>query len=183
VRLSRCLLSLHLRVSRHKCAPALSACIAQANLLQSIDDRKAANPRMRGFLHGSSLIWQEKGIRGFFQGFVPTTARQAANSAVRFSSYTSLKQLAQSYVAPGEKLGAVSTFGLGGLAGIITVYTTMPIDTVKTRMQSIEARAAYKNSLDCVVKIFKNEGIFTFWSGALPRLGRLILSGGIVFTM
>jgi solute carrier family 25 citrate transporter 1 len=183
VRLSRCLLSLPLRVSRHKCAPAFFACLAQADLLQSIDDRKAANPRMRGFLHGSSLIWQEKGIRGFFQGFVPTTARQAANSAVRFSSYTSLKQLAQSYVAPGEKLGAVSTFGLGGLAGIITVYTTMPIDTVKTRMQSIEARAAYKNSLDCVVKIFKNEGIFTFWSGALPRLGRLILSGGIVFTM
>lgn len=148
-----------------------------------IDDRKSANPRMRGFLHGTRLIAQEQGIRGFFKGFLPTTARQAANSAVRFSSYTSLKQLAQSYVAPGEKLGAVSTFGLGGLAGIITVYTTMPIDTVKTRMQSIEARAAYKNSLDCAVKIFKNEGVLTFWSGALPRLGRLIMSGGIVFTM
>lgn len=100
---------------------------------QLIDDRKSANPRMRGFLHGSKVIAQEKGIRGFFQGFVPTTARQAANSAVRFSSYTALKQMAQSYVAPGEKLGAVSTFGLGGLAGVITVYTTMPIDTVKTR--------------------------------------------------
>jgi solute carrier family 25 citrate transporter 1 len=150
---------------------------------QIIDDRKAANPRMRGFLHGSRLIAQEKGIRGFFQGFLPTTARQAANSAVRFSSYTSLKQLAQSYVAPGEKLGAVSTFGLGGLAGIITVYTTMPIDTVKTRMQSIEARSAYKNSFDCAAKIFRDEGLLTFWSGAVPRLGRLILSGGIVFTM
>lgn len=100
---------------------------------QLIDDRKAAQPRMRGFLHGSAIIAREKGIRGFFQGFVPTTARQASNSAVRFSSYTALKQLAQSYVAPGEKLGAVSTFGLGGLAGVITVYTTMPIDTVKTR--------------------------------------------------
>jgi len=138
---------------------------------------------MRGFIHGSTLIAREKGVRGFFQGFVPTTARQAANSAVRFSSYTSLKQLAQSYVAPGEKLGAVSTFGLGGLAGIITVYTTMPIDTVKTRMQSLEARSAYKNSLDCVAKIFREEGVLTFWSGAVPRLGRLILSGGIVFTM
>jgi hypothetical protein len=41
--------------------------------------------------------------------------------------------MAQSYVAPGEKLGAVSTFGIGGLAGVITVYTTMPLDTVKTR--------------------------------------------------
>lgn len=100
---------------------------------QLIDDRKSANPRMRGFLHGSRIIAQEKGVRGFFQGFVPTTARQAANSAVRFSSYTALKQMAQSYVTPGEKLGAASTFGLGGLAGIITVYTTMPIDTVKTR--------------------------------------------------
>jgi solute carrier family 25 (mitochondrial citrate transporter), member 1 len=88
---------------------------------------------MRGFLHGSRIIAQEQGIRGFFKGFVPTTARQAANSAVRFSSYTGLKQIAQSYVAPGEKLGALSTFGIGGMAGVITVYATMPLDTVKTR--------------------------------------------------
>jgi solute carrier family 25 citrate transporter 1 len=50
-------------------------------------------------------------------------------------------------------------------------------------MQSIEARSAYKNSFDCAAKIFRDEGLLTFWSGALPRLGRLILSGGIVFTM
>lgn len=87
-----------------------------------IDDRKLAKPRMRGFLHGSSIIWRERGIRGFFQGFVPTTARQAANSATRFGSYTTIKQFAQGYVAPGEKLGTMSTFGIGGLAGLITVY-------------------------------------------------------------
>lgn len=76
---------------------------------------------MRGFLHGSSIIWQERGLRGFFQGFVPTTARQSANSATRFGSYITLKQFAQGYVAPGEKLGTISTFGIGGLAGFITV--------------------------------------------------------------
>ena len=86
-----------------------------------IDDRKSANPRMRGFLHGSVLIARERGLRGFFQGFVPTTARQAANSATRFGSYTTLRQFAQGYVAPGEKLGTVSTFALGGMAGLITV--------------------------------------------------------------
>ena len=86
-----------------------------------IDDRKSANPRMRGFLHGTGVIAREKGIRGFFQGFVPTTARQAANSATRFGSYTTLRQFAQGYVAPGEKLGALSTFALGGMAGVITV--------------------------------------------------------------
>lgn len=108
---------------------------------------------MRGFLHGSKIIAQERGIRGFFQGFVPTTARQAANSAVRFSSYTTLKQFAEGFVAPGEKLGSVSTFAIGGMAGVITVYVfplslpvclnwvligvdrfaTQPLDTIKTR--------------------------------------------------
>ncbi|KZF24599.1 putative mitochondrial tricarboxylate transporter [Xylona heveae TC161] len=148
-----------------------------------IDDRKSGTPRMRGFLHGSKIIAQERGIRGFFQGFVPTTARQAANSATRFSAYTTLKQLAQGYVAPGEKLGTVSTFAIGGIAGLITVYVTQPLDTIKTRMQSIEARHLYKNSFVCASRIVKDEGFFTLWSGAVPRLARLILSGGIVFTM
>ncbi|KAG4426889.1 fumarase, partial [Cadophora sp. M221] len=85
-----------------------------------IDDRKSANPR---------IIARERGLRGFFQGFVPTTARQAANSATRFGSYTFLRQLAQSYTAPGEKLGTMATFGIGGIAGLITVYVTQPLDT------------------------------------------------------
>ncbi|KAL4983068.1 mitochondrial carrier domain-containing protein [Aspergillus falconensis] len=150
---------------------------------QLIDDSKTANPRMRGFIHGSGVIFRERGIRGFFQGFVPTTARQAANSATRFSSYTMLKQMAEGYVAPGEKLGTASTFALGGMAGLITVYVTQPLDTVKTRMQSLEASKNYRNSFVCAARIFKDEGILTFWSGAVPRLARLIMSGGIVFTM
>ena len=50
-------------------------------------------------------------------------------------------------------------------------------------MQSIDARKDYKNSFECATKIVKSEGFFTLWSGAVPRLARLVLSGGIVFTM
>lgn len=153
------------------------------NNRRSIDDRKSANPRMRGFLHAVPIIARERGLRGFFAGFVPTTARQAANSATRFSSYAFLRQLAQSYAEPGEKLGAISTFGIGAVAGLITVYVTQPIDTVKTRMQSMEARELYRNSIACAATIVKSEGWLTLWSGALPRLARLMMSGGIVFTM
>jgi len=63
------------------------------------------------------------------------------------------------------------------------VYTTMPIETVKTRMQALGSDKLYKSTLDCFVKIFKQEGLLTFWKGATPRLGRLVLSGGIVFTI
>lgn len=40
-----------------------------------------------------------------------------------------------------------------------------------------------RNSIACATSIVRDEGFFTLWSGALPRLARLILSGGIVFTM
>ncbi|KAI0474918.1 mitochondrial carrier [Xylariaceae sp. FL0804] len=149
-----------------------------------IDDRKRpGGPRLRGFLHAVPVMARERGARAFFQGLVPTAARQSANSAVRFGSYTSLKQLAESYTAPGERLGGVATFGIGSVAGAITVAVTQPLDTVKTRMQSIEAPRVYGNSLRCAALIFRHEGLRTFWSGALPRLARLVLSGGIVFTM
>ncbi|PHH74328.1 hypothetical protein CDD80_3167 [Ophiocordyceps camponoti-rufipedis] len=148
-----------------------------------IDDRKSAKPRLRGFLHAVPIMARERGIRGFFQGFVPTTLRQAANSATRFSSYTLFKQMAESYTAPGEKLGAVGTFAVGSLAGLVTVFVTQPLDTIKTRMQSIEARSVYGSTLRCATVIFRDEGVLTFWSGAVPRLARLVLSGGIVFTM
>lgn len=138
---------------------------------------------MTGLLSAIPIIARERGLRGFFQGFGPTTARQAANSATRFTAYNFFKQLAESYMPPGEKLGTAGTFAMGGMAGLVTVYVTQPLDTVKTRMQSIEAKTAYGNSFRCAALIFKHEGIFTFWSGALPRLARLVVSGGIVFTM
>lgn len=150
---------------------------------QLIDDRKSASPRMHGFLHGSKIIAQEKGVRGFFQGFVPTTLRQGANSGVRFSSYSMFKQIAQGYTAPGEKLGTVTTFGIGAMAGTVTVYATMPLDTIKTRMQSIEARHIYKNTWSCAMRIVQEESVLALWSGAIPRLMRLSMSGGIVFAM
>jgi hypothetical protein len=50
-------------------------------------------------------------------------------------------------------------------------------------MQSIEAKTEYKNSFNCAARVVREEGFLTLWSGAVPRLGRLILSGGIVFTM
>lgn len=50
-------------------------------------------------------------------------------------------------------------------------------------MQSLEARRNYKNSVVCAAKIVKDESILTLWSGAVPRLVRLVMSGGIVFTM
>ena len=47
---------------------------------------------------------------------------------------------------------------------------------IKTRMQSLEARQAYRNSFHCAYRIFTEEGLLRFWTGTTPRLARLVVS-------
>lgn len=116
-----------------------------------------------------------------------------ANSAIRFTTYTTLKQFVQSNAPPGQPLPSSITFGIGAIAGLVTVYTTMPLEyvsfytcgryvlisvhsVIKTRMQSLSARQQYRNSFHCGYRIFTEEGLFRFWTGTTPRLVRLMVS-------
>ena len=55
--------------------------------------------------------------------------------------------------------------------GATTVY---PIDLVKTRMQNQRSKVVgellYKNSIDCVKKVYRNEGFTGFYRGLPPQL-------------
>ncbi|KAJ9106076.1 hypothetical protein QFC21_001215 [Naganishia friedmannii] len=161
-----------------------------------IEDSRRSQPRYRGLIHGSSQIIRDEGLGGIYRGLLPVNwelitvfsvsakmMRQGANSAVRFTTYSAMKQAVQGSAGPSQQLPSTVTFGIGAMAGIITVYSTMPLDVIKTRMQSLEARSQYRNSAHCAYRIFTEEGVTKFWKGTTPRLARLIMSGGIVFTV
>ncbi|KAH9942852.1 mitochondrial tricarboxylate transporter [Amylocystis lapponica] len=148
-----------------------------------IDDGKNPNPKYRGLIHGSAAIVREEGLRGLYSGLFPVIMRQGANSAVRFTTYTTLKQFVQGNARPGQTLSSGVTFGIGAVAGLVTVYCTMPFDVVKTRMQSLEARQAYRNTFHCAYRILTEEGFLHFWNGTTPRLARLVIAGGVTFSV
>ena len=120
-----------------------------------IDDSKRPNPQYRGLIHGTATIVRQEGLRGIYRGLFPVVRlcffsghvahsrappfcflsplqmmRQGANSAVRFTTYTTLKQFVQSNARPGQTLPNTITFGIGAIAGLVTVYTTMPLECV-----------------------------------------------------
>ena len=112
-----------------------------------IDDAKRPNPQYRGLIHGTAQIVKQEGITGIYRGLFPVVSRlptpcacianrtlqmmrQGANSAVRFTTYTTLKQAVQTRTRPGQTLPSSVTFGIGAIAGIVTVYTTMPLEYV-----------------------------------------------------
>lgn len=102
--------------------------------------------------------------------------KQSATSAVRMGTYNVLKELTIQYDLPQNAIVSSAT---GATAGTITVYATQPFDSVKTMSQS--ARGA--TTAEAFRKILAERGVRGFWSGSTMRLGRLVFSGAIVFTV
>ncbi|KAI4611300.1 uncharacterized protein J4E87_010585 [Alternaria ethzedia] len=142
-----------------------------------IDNAKSTSAaRYRGGLHATQMILHTHGLPGLYRGLVSTTMKQSATSAVRMGSYNVLKDVARQKNLPQNSF---VTFGLGAIAGTVTVYATQPFDTIKTRAQSAQGAS----TMEAFWSVMQHAGVRGFWSGSTMRLGRLVFSGGIVFTV
>ncbi|CAI4039325.1 hypothetical protein SMKI_07G3090 [Saccharomyces mikatae IFO 1815] len=122
-------------------------------------------------------MYQTRGPSAFVQGATPTIFRQVANTSIQFTAYTAFKRLLQ---GRHDKASSVIT----GLATSFTlVAMTQPIDVVKTRMMTQNAKTEYKNTLNCMYRIFVQEGMATFWKGSIFRFMKVGISGGLTFTV
>lgn len=142
-----------------------------------IDDARGAR-RFHNGPHAVALLVKEQGITAMYRGLASTTLKQSATSAVRMGSYNWLKTEYTKRMGHGPK-SSLETFGLGALAGVVTVYATQPLDTVKTQSQSSQGRTL----LVAIQTTLASGGIRAFWAGSTMRLGRLVFSGGIVFSI
>ncbi|KAI6375655.1 hypothetical protein MCOR32_005229 [Pyricularia oryzae] len=141
-----------------------------------IDDAKSGKMQYKGGFHALTVMVRQQGISEVYRGLLSTTMKQSATSAVRMGSYNIIKEQIKKRDLPQN---SAVTFGAGAIAGTITVYATQPFDTVKTRSQS--ARGA--GTLEAFRSVISSSGVKGLWSGSTMRLGRLVLSGGIVFTV
>jgi solute carrier family 25 citrate transporter 1 len=140
-----------------------------------IDDAKNAR-QFRSSLHAVTVLVKRHGPSELYRGLVSTTIKQSATSAVRMGTYNILKEVTKSQgIAPG----VLTNFSVGALAGVITVYATQPFDTIKTRAQGVQGASIGQ----AVRSVLHDHGVWGFWKGSTMRLGRLVLSGGIVISV
>lgn len=144
-----------------------------------INDQRSANPKFKGFFHGVGCIVKQEGLSGVYKGVTATILKQGSNQAMRFYVMESLKEVYKG----GDKKKEVPKLvvgAFGAIAGTVSVFGNTPIDVVKTRMQGLEA-SKYKNTWDCFITIWKNEGPLAFYKGTIPRLSRVSLDVAITF--
>ncbi|CAF0938751.1 unnamed protein product [Didymodactylos carnosus] len=75
-------------------------------------------------------------------------------------------------------------FGFGFIAGVTGTVAGYPFDTVKVRLQTQTLnQRMYSGSLDCFIKIFKQESILGFYKGMTSPMFGVAVINGIVFSV
>ncbi|KAF2870181.1 mitochondrial carrier domain-containing protein [Massariosphaeria phaeospora] len=113
-----------------------------------------------------------EGWRGFFRGLGPSLAGVVPATAIKFYVYGNCKRLGAHVLGCGEDAAIVHAQAAVA-AGIATSTATNPIWLVKTRLQLDKSRGQtgpgtarqYKNSLDCVRQVLRQEGIRGLYRG------------------
>jgi solute carrier family 25 protein 33/36 len=111
-------------------------------------------------------IWKHEGIRGLWKGIGPNLIGVGPSRAIHFSTYSGTKHFLTNTLDFKESSGIHLTSAI--VAGVTVHTVTAPIWLVKTRMQlQVEGKTImpYRNSFDCVRRVWTEEGIRGFYKG------------------
>ena len=140
------------------------------------------------FYTGTKNIIRENGLRGIYQGALPTVLRTATNQASRFGIF----QAYSDYIlnnrlesdndnkTANNKLTTIQALSGGIIAGGCSVIVSNPFDVVKTKCQYLVNSLPTKNVIH---NIYNTRGIAGFFSGLLPRFLKVVPGQGILFSV
>ncbi|KAJ2861012.1 hypothetical protein GGI22_002564 [Coemansia erecta] len=120
---------------------------------------------------GLFRIAREEGGKGLFKGAIPNVSRAMLMTGGQLCSYDAFKQLLLS--TPYFNDGLPLHFSASFLAGFVATTITSPFDVVKTRIMNAGPASPYKNLLQAMVVIVKEEGPLALYKGWTPSFVRM----------
>jgi solute carrier family 25 (adenine nucleotide translocator) protein 4/5/6/31 len=113
------------------------------------------------------------GIGGLYRGFVVSCVGIVIYRGFYFGLYDTLKPIM------GQDVGFLVSFTLGYAVTVSAGLASYPLDTVRRRMMMTSgAKEKYKGSIDCTIKIVKNEGVGSLFKGAGANILRGMAGAG-----
>lgn len=137
--------------------------------------------QFHGIHHFLATIFKKDGIRGIYRGLPASLHGMVVHRGLYFGGFDTLKEKLSEASSDGNvalwKSWMVAQ-GVTSSAGMVSY----PLDTVRRRMmmQSGLEQPVYSNTLDCWRKIYRTEGIFSFYRGAVSSMFRSTGSAAIL---
>jgi len=135
------------------------------------DVGKGSTREFKGLADCLVKIAKHDGPIGLYRGFFVSVQGIIIYRAAYFGCFDTAKSL---FTAGDKKLNFFAAWGIAQVVTIASGILSYPWDTVRRRMmmQSGRKEILYKNTLDCALKIVRNEGMSAMFKGALSNVFR-----------
>lgn len=130
--------------------------------------------------HVLRAVIKNEGLFALYNGLSAGLFRQASYTTVRMGVYTSLFDKYSREYSKGKPPGFFVKAGIGMTAGAVGAFFGTPAEVALIRMTSdgrlpLAERRGYKNVFDALLRISREEGVFTLWRGCIPTIGRAMV--------
>ncbi len=109
-------------------------------------------------------IVKNEGFGRLYRGIVAPVLVEAPKRATKFAANEQYSKLYMSMTGQRSMTQGLSV-ATGVSAGITEAFVVVSFELVKIRMQDKASAGKYKNTLDCVTKVFREEGPLAFFKG------------------
>jgi solute carrier family 25 carnitine/acylcarnitine transporter 20/29 len=165
---------------------AITAPFERVKVLLQIQGQKTLapgeKPKYSGGVDVVRQLYKEGGIRSVFRGSVATLARDGPGSAAYFAAYEYIKRsLTPKDPVTGKPTGELSLVAIttaGAAAGVAMWIPVFPVDTVKSRLQTMEGNPTVSG---IVRGLYAKGGIKAFFPGFGPAIARAIPANAATF--
>ncbi|MCJ1469963.1 hypothetical protein MMC07_008608 [Pseudocyphellaria aurata] len=149
---------------------------AQGGFQAAKDGVKLSTTAYHGVQGTAEMIWKEEGLKGMYRGLGPMLLGYVPTWAVYLTVYNK----AQTYFRTKTDNWFLANIYASLTGGACSTMTTNPIWVIKTRLMSQSSSRSvnkhsrspwhYRNTFDAARKMYRTEGILSFYSGLTPAL-------------
>lgn len=149
-----------------------------------------------GLLDVLVSVYRHEGLPGLYKGLTPALIL-TSNGAIQFALYEYFKTVSEALRGSplsGERYAqsAVESMVLGSSSKMLATIVTYPYQVVKSRLQQlvrvnaageVVTVATYTGTANCVLEMYRTEGLKSFFKGLLPHCLRVAPSAGLTFVV
>ncbi|KAJ3615552.1 hypothetical protein Zmor_016332 [Zophobas morio] len=126
----------------------------------------------------TSSIIKEEGIFSLYSGLTAGITRQIFYATSRFGLYEVFRDALSRY----RDIDFVSRVMTGVASGACAALISCPAEVALVRMSNDSSlpsgdQRKYRHIIDCATRIWREEGVRTFWRGSLPFVNRAMVVG------
>lgn len=128
--------------------------------------------------HCIQTVIRKEGPLAIYTGLGAGLLRQATYTTARLGVYSYLNDLYKKHYKSEPTL--LGRMGMGVTAGAFGAFVGTPAEVVLIRMTAdgrlpVDKRRNYTNVANALVRIVREEGLFTLWRGCIPTVGRAMV--------